>query len=338
MHDVARLAGVSHQTVSRVLNELPGVRETTRARVDAAIRELGYRPNVAARALVTDVSRAIGVVAADTTLFGPASMLLAIEQSARRRGRDVTVASLTDLDAASVADAFDYLERLRVGGIIVMAPQRTAADAMLALPEDTPVVAVDGGLVADLPIVCVDQGRGAGLVTAHLLDLGHRTVHHVAGPSDWLEAEERVAGWRAALRAAGREVPDLLRGGWTAERGYAAGRRLARDPEVTAVFAANDQTALGVIRALQDGGRRVPEDVSVAGFDDVPEGPYYGPALTTVRQGFPQLGDLAVATLLELVAGGNVPRGRVPGRTVAPTLVVRRSTARPPHRMARPAC
>lgn len=330
MHDVARLAGVSHQTVSRVLNGSPGVRPATRERVEAAIAELGYRPNAAARALVTDRSAAVGVVVADTTLFGPASILLAVEQSVRRRGCEVNVASLPDLDAASVADAFAYLEELRVGGVVVVAPQRTAADVMLALPEGTPVVAVDGGLVADLPIVCVDQAHGAALVTEHLLDLGHETVHHVAGPPDWLEAEERVAGWRATLRDAGRPVPEPVGGGWTAADGYAAGQRLARDPDVSAVFAANDPTALGVVRALQEAGRRVPDDVSVAGFDDVPEAPFYGPALTSVRQNFPELGELAVATLLDLVAGAEVPLGRVPARTVTPSLAVRASTAPPP--------
>jgi DNA-binding LacI/PurR family transcriptional regulator len=329
MHDVARHAGVSHQTVSRVLNGGAGVRESTRLRVQTAIDELGYRPNTAARTLVTAVSPVIGVVAAVTTLFGPASMLLSIEQSARRRGRAVAVASLPDLEASSVTEAFAYLDGLRVGGIIVVAAQRAAADAMIALPGHTPVVAIDGGLVADLPIVCVDQALGARLVTTHLLDLGHATVHHVAGPVDWLEAEERVSGWRDTLRRAGRTQPDPLRGGWTAEQGYEAGLQLARDPAVTAVFAANDHVALGVVRALQDSGKRVPGDVSVAGFDDVPEAAYYGPALTTVRQGFPRLGELAVSTLLDLVSGADVPTGRVPGRTVAPTLVARASTAAP---------
>ncbi len=330
MHDVARAAGVSHQTVSRVLNGSTAVRESTRQRVQAAIDDLGYRPNAAARALVTALSPAIGVLVADPTLFGPASMLLSIEQSARRRGRVVDVALLPDLEASSIADGFAYLEGLRVAGIVVVAPQRTAADAMLALPEHLPVVAVDGGLVADLPIVRADQAAGAALATQHLLDLGHATVHHVAGPTDWLEAEERVTGWRDTLRRAGRPVPEPLQGGWTARGGHEAGRRLAADPGVTAVFAANDPTALGIVRGLQDAGRRVPEDVSVVGFDDVPEAPFYGPALTSVRQGFPQLGELAVTTLLDLVSGVDVPAGRTPDRTVEPVLVVRASTAPPP--------
>jgi DNA-binding LacI/PurR family transcriptional regulator len=330
MHDVARLAGVSHQTVSRVLNQHPHVRPDTRRRVEDAIAALGYRPNAAARALVTSRTRTVGVVAAGTTLFGPASMLLAIEQAARSRRYSVTVASLADLSAESVGEAFAYLESLRVAGIVVLAPQRTAADAMLELPAQSPVVAVDGGLDADLPIVCVDQAEGARLMTEHLLGLGHRTVHHVAGPADWLEAEERVAGWRSALEAAGREVPALVRGDWSARSGYERARGLARDPGVTAVFAANDQMALGVVRALEEQGRRVPDDVSVGGFDDVPEAEFYGPGLTSVRQGFAELGERSLDTLLRVVEGQAVPPGRTPERTVAPELVPRRSTAAPP--------
>jgi len=331
MTDVARLARVSHQTVSRVINNPAAVRPETRHRVEEAIASLGYRPNAAARTLVTSRSRTIGVVAAGTTLFGPASILLAVEQAARGEGWIVNVASLPDLRPASVSEAFTYLEELRVGGIVVIAPQRNATDAMLALPSGTPVVAVDGGLVAELPIVCVDQSAGARQVTEHLLGLGHRTVHHIAGPQDWLEAEERVSGWLAALVAAGAPVPEPARGDWTAEQGFVVGARMLTDPAVTAVFAANDQTALGVIRAVQQAGRQVPDDVSIAGFDDLPEAPYYGPALTSVRQGFPALGELAVRTLVALIEGQDVPLGRVDSRTVAPELVVRASTGPPRH-------
>lgn len=329
MHDVALVAGVSHQTVSRVLNHHPGVRAETRARVEQVVRDMGYRRNAAARTLVTRASSVLGVVAAGTTLFGPASTLLAIERAARRRGYAVTVASLADLSPEAVSEAFGYLDELGVAGVVVIAPQRTAADTMLRLPHQVPVVAVDGGLDADLPIVRVDQAAGARLMTEHLLQLGHRTVHHVAGPADWLEAEERVAGWQAALLEAGRPVPPLLRGDWTAARGHLLGGRLVHDPTVTAVFAANDHTALGLLRAFQEAGRRVPEDVSVGGFDDIPEAPFLGPALTSVRQGFASLGEVGIATLLEMVDGGRPPVGRTPGRTTAPELMVRSSTGPP---------
>lgn len=330
MYDVARRAGVSHQTVSRVINHHPNVRPETRRKVEEAIAELGYRPNAAARTLVTSRARTVGVVAAHTTLFGPASILLAVEQAARARGYSVNVASLAELTTEAVNDAFDYLEHLRVAGIVVIAPQRTAADAMLRLPPSVPVVAVDGGMQAELPIVCVDQTEGARLMTEHLLALGHRTVHHLAGPDDWLEAEERIVGWQETLRAAGCEVPHVPRGDWSAGSGHRYGRELARDPEVTAVFAANDQMALGLLRALEEAGRSVPGDVSVGGFDDVPEAEFYGPGLTSVRQGFAELGERSMTTLMRLLDGERVELGRVADRTVGPQLVRRRSTAAPP--------
>ena len=322
LHDVARLAGVSHQTVSRVLNGHPHVRDSTRARVNAAVSELGYRPNVAARTLVTRQATAIGIIAVNTTFFGPASLLAAIEQAARADGWFVSTVALQRLDAAAVDQAFDRLAEQQVAGVIVIAPQRAAADALLQRPPTVPVVAVDAVLGEGMPTVCVDQAEGARLVTEHLLDLGHRTVHHVAGPADWLDAQERVVGWRRSLAARSAPQPDVHRGDWTPRSGYELGLRLAEDPEVTAVFAANDQMALGLIRALQDRGRCVPGDVSVAGFDDVPEAEYFGPSLTTIRQHFPEVGRRSMAHLLALV------RGDDPGSdgVVAPELVLRAST------------
>ena len=325
LHDVARLAGVSHQTVSRVLNDRPHVREATRERVEQAVRELGYRPNVAARTLVTKQATTLGIIAVRTTFFGPASLLAAIEQAARGEGWFVSIVSLHDLDGPALAAALDQLQRLAVAGVVVIAPQRAATEELRKRPPLVPVVAVDGGLEADLPVVCVDQAAGARLLTEHLLDLGHATVHHVAGPEDWLEAEQRVAGWAEALQLAGARVVEPVRGDWSPRSGYQAGLRLALDPAVTAVFAANDQMALGVVRALQDSGRAVPGEVSVVGFDDIPEAEFVGPGLTTIRQNFAEVGRRSITHLLALVRGEQPPDDGV----VAPQLVVRASTAAP---------
>lgn len=329
LHDVATLADVSHVTVSRALNERPNVRPATRDRVLAAAAELEYQPNVAARTLVTSRSHGIGVVAAHATLFGPASTVFAIEQAARHRGYTANIVSLPDLAADTVESSLAHLAQLRVDGIVVIAPQATASEVFLSRRPGVPVVAVDGGLDAELPIVRVDQAMGARLMTEHLLSLGHRTVHHLAGPLEWHEADQRTSGWRQTLQAAGRDVPEVHRGDWSAASGYAQGRLPARDPDVTAVFAANDHLAVGCLRALQEAGRAVPEDVSVGGFDDVPESPYFGPALTTVRQHFEEVGRLAVLTLLDVVEGRAVSPGRAPERTVAPDLIRRASTAAP---------
>ncbi|MER6580259.1 LacI family DNA-binding transcriptional regulator, partial [Nonomuraea sp. NPDC001023] len=210
MADVAKEAGVSHQTVSRVLNDHPNVRADTRARVEEAIVRLGYRRNLVARALVTKRSRTLGVVSFDTTLYGPASMVYGIEQAARTAGYFVSIVSLKSIDAASVRDALDYLAEQSVDGVVVVAPQRSAASALESLPAGVPAVVVEGAHGADVSAVCIDQVEGARLATQHLLDLGHETVWHVAGPSDWLETEGRVEGWRSTLEAAGRPVPEPL--------------------------------------------------------------------------------------------------------------------------------
>jgi DNA-binding LacI/PurR family transcriptional regulator len=259
MADVARIAGVSHQTVSRVLNDHPNVRPATRDRVLAAIRELGYRPNAAARTLVTRRTNTLGVISFNTTLYGPASMLYGIEQAAKQHDYFVTVAALAALDRRSVLDAVERLRDQAVEGIIVIAPQTTAVGALANVPSDVSLVAVGCGTHASLASVAVDNEAGAERATSYLLDLGHRTVHHLAGPASWLDAQEREVGWRRTLESRDAPVPDPLTGGdWSARTGFELGHRIARDPSVTAVFCANDHMALGLLRALQQAGRKVP--------------------------------------------------------------------------------
>lgn len=326
MADVAKEAGVSHQTVSRVLNEHPNVRSETRARVMEAIDKLGYRRNLVARALVTKHSRTLGVVSFDTTLYGPASTVYGIEQAARGAGYFVSIVSLKSIDKIGVSDALDYLADQGVDGIVVVAPQRSAAQALGELPFGVPTVAVEGGEAGDVSVVCVDQVRGGRMATEHLLSLGHETVWHIRGPSDWLEAEGRVAGWRAALEQAGRPAPEPLAGDWSPRSGYEAGRSLASMKDVTAVFVANDQMALGVLRAFTEQGVKVPDQVSVVGFDDIPESEFFSPPLTTIRQDFGAVGRHSIEVLLRQIEGqGSHERERL---VVPPSLVSRASTAR----------
>jgi DNA-binding LacI/PurR family transcriptional regulator len=327
MADVGRLAGVSHQTVSRVINGSRHVSAETRERVLAAMRELGYRPNSIARALVTGRTHTLGVVSLDTTLYGPASTLFGIERAAHASGYFIIVASLKALDRDSVVEAAERLRRHGVDGILAIVSEAAAADALLHAPVDVPLVAVEAGPERGMPVVAVDQRRGAELAVRHLLELGHRAVHHIAGPPGWLEAQQRAAAWRATLEAAGETMPEPLVGDWTARSGYELGQRLARDRAVTAVFVANDQMALGVLRAMHEAGRSIPHDVSVVGFDDVPESLYFMPPLTTVRQDFGEVGSRSLHVLLgvidALATGATPPTGSL----VAPELVVRESTA-----------
>ena len=324
MADVAQLAGVSHQTVSRVLNDHPNVRPDTREKVLEAIQQLAYRPNAAARALVTRRTHTLGVISIDSTLYGPAMMLDGIERAAQR-GYFVLIASLPALDRRSMTETIDRFLGHAVEGIIVIAPQTSAVAALSHVPPEMPLVAVGCGTRAQLTSVAVDNAAGARTATRYLLDLGHETVYHVAGPSSWLDARERTDGWRDALREAGAPEPEVISGDWSARSGYETGQQLARMTNVTAVFCSNDTIALGLIRALSEAGRRVPEDVSVAGFDDVPESGYFLPPLTTVRQDFSELGRRALASLVDRISGG-APGSHV---RVPPEFVIRASAAPP---------
>jgi DNA-binding LacI/PurR family transcriptional regulator len=321
--DVARLAGVSHQTVSRVLNDHPNVSPQTRASVTAAIRRLGYRPNAAARMLASGRANTLGVISFDTTLFGPASMLYGIERAAHP-AYSVAVASLESIGSESLLEAVDRFLGQGVAGIIVIAPETSAVAALGAVAADIPLVAVGCGAGAPVASVSIDNRAGAARATGHLLELGHETVYHVAGPGNWLDAQHRVAGWRDALHAASAPEPDLLRGDWSARSGYEAGHVLAGIPAATAVLCANDPMALGVLRALAERGRHVPGDVSVVGFDDIPEAAFLLPPLTTVRQDFGELGRRAVHLLVDRISGAEAVGRSIP---IDPALIIRESTA-----------
>jgi DNA-binding LacI/PurR family transcriptional regulator len=327
MYDVARLAGVSHQTVSRVINNAPNVRDVTRDRVMRAMAQLNYRPNSLARGLASRRSRTIGVLSFDTRMFGPSSALLAIQRAARSEGYGVNVATFSQLEPSSVKAALDDLESQSVDGIIVIAPSQAAVRALDQLPAGLPAVALEAEYRAELPTVAIDQMKGGELATQLLLDLGHETVWHVAGPSDWREAQLRAEGWRLALARAGAVTPPVLRGDWSAQSGYEVGLRLVRETEATAIFAANDQMALGVMHALNEAGIAVPGQVSVVGFDDIPGADFFIPALTTIRQDFDEIGRRGLHLLIARLEGSGADTEA--GSIVEPVLIERASTGPP---------
>lgn len=322
MEDVARVAGVSHQTVSRVLNSHPNVSSATRERVSAAIGELGYRRNAAARSLVTRSSKVIGVIITDLEQYGPASTLLGLQEAAFRGGYFVSVAGVRQLTGEAVVDSVNHLLSQAPDGIVVVAPVQTGVDAVSTLELTVPLEIVASGLAPE-----GSQEHAARLAVAHLADLGHRTIAHLAGPDAWTDAQRRSAGWRDELRARGLAAAPPMTGDWGAESGYRSG--LDFDPAShTAVFVANDQMALGFMRALHERGISVPGDVSVVGFDDQPEAAYFLPPLTTIRQDYRSLGGLCVDRLLRKIEG-SAPEPAV--GMPAPELVVRASTAVPGH-------
>lgn len=324
MADVAAAAGVSGQTVSRVVNASPRVDPATRERVERAMAELGYRPHRAARALRTGRTHELALVVSTLATVGNSRMLHAIADAAAARGYTLTVVTASGRD--DVAGSFARLHDRGVDGAIVL-NEATALAREAEIPEGLAVVVVDSPADARFSIVQTDHAGGARQATEHLLGLGHRRVHHLAGPPASFAAAERERGWRAALDAAGVEAPPVLRGDWSAASGHAA---LASVPvDATAVFAANDQMALGALRALADAGRDVPGAVSVVGFDDVVDAAQYRPPLTTVRQDFDALAESAVIALVEQLTEGAADRSGV-GATLVPTsLVVRASTAAP---------
>ncbi|WP_130491900.1 LacI family DNA-binding transcriptional regulator [Motilibacter rhizosphaerae] len=327
MADVAKLAGVSSQTVSRVSNGHAGVVESTRQQVLAAMSELGYRPNGAARALKWGSFRTIGVILSNLVTTGNVRTVDAIAHSAAEAGYAITLLPVTAPTQERVRGAFTRLGELAVDAVVVIIENHLLDAATVTLPPGAKVVVVDSDAGEHYTVVDTDQADGTRQAVEHLLDLGHRTVWHVAGPEGSYASGRRTDAWREALRRRRKRVPRVLRGDWTAESGYAAGLELAREPSCTAVFVANDQMALGVLRALHEAGRHVPEDVSVVGFDDVPDAAGYFPPLTTVHQDFTEVGRLCVERVLQQLHDEDVPSGAT---LVATRLVVRSSTAPPP--------
>lgn len=325
MSDVAARAGVSHQTVSRVVNGHPNVAAATRERVQQVIEELGYRPNTAARALVTGSSRTIGLVTINVNQYGPAQTMIGLEQAARAAGYSLSVAILDADGVGDMQEAVDRFVAQSVDAVVLHTASFKAVDVVRKLDPPIPLIAVQMGAEELRPAVTVGQEAGARLAVAHLLELGHCTVHHVTGPVHSLEAQRRVQGWQCELAAAGRVVPEPLHGDWWPASGHAAGAALAErirgGEDITAVFVGNDQMALGLVRGLRERGLSVPGDVSVVGFDDVPEAPYFDPPLTTVRQDFAELGRRGVQLVLARLAGEQVAP-----EEIEPVLVVRAST------------
>jgi DNA-binding LacI/PurR family transcriptional regulator len=337
IRDVARRAGVSHQTVSRVLNGHPSVRDATRTRVLVAMDELQFRPSRAARMLSMQRSQTIGVLAAAVgTHYGPASSVSAVNDAAREQGYYATVAHLASMSPEAISAAVEDLLNQDVEGVVIVAPRTAVLSRLAALAVDIPIVAAQGEQhdAGGIPVASIDQRAGVAMVMQHLIEQGHTRILHVAGPPAWDDAGSRLRAYEAELRASGLAALHPVYGDWTAESGYEAGRSLLQagtaDLGFTAVFSSNDQMALGLIHAFREAGLDVPRDVSVVGFDDIPEAAHFWPPLTTVRQAFDELGKRCVAMLMDAIRKSEdpaaVPDEAVPD-VVPPRLVIRDSVA-----------
>lgn len=325
IREVAALAGVSHQTVSRVINDHPSIRPQTRERVLKVIEEVNYRPSGVARALATRRSMRIGVVVDSAGQFGPNSTVRAVEEAARDVGYSVSAVTLSPGRFRNAANAVDHLMSHGVDALCIVAPRSSSVDLLMAHDYDVPTLVVSSGLDTQLLTASVDQRAGARMAVKHLLDLGHRRILHISGPSDWLDAQGREAGWRSALRGARAKALPVVVGDWSADFAYDYASNLSGELDFTAVFCGNDQMALGLLHGLSERGIDVPGDISVVGFDDLPEARHYLPPLTTVRQDFHTLGRHVVEALLAAIEGRPATHDTV----IEPELVVRASTAAP---------
>jgi DNA-binding LacI/PurR family transcriptional regulator len=320
--DVARLAGVSHQTVSRVLNNLPNVRPATRERVEQAIAQLRYSPSPAARALVTRRTRTIGLVTPGVSDFGPTSIAMHFNLAARTARYSVETVTALDSDATGIRWTIEALLRQRVDAIVLIVVDAAVLEFIRTLELTIPLVAVAAGPRRGPHVVSIDQYRGARSAVRHLAELGYTRIHHLAGPATAPDAIERVRGWRDELVAQRLEAPELLQGDWTARSGYELGHEIELGP-ATAAFTSNDQMAIGLLAAMRERETSVPEGLSVVGFDDIPEAGYLSPPLTTVRQDFAALGALMMQKVLVAV---EEPDSATEDTPLPTRLVVRGST------------
>jgi DNA-binding LacI/PurR family transcriptional regulator len=325
IRDVARLAGVSRQTVSRVINGEPYIKPSTEAHVRQVIAELAWRPNSAARALATARSKSIGLLVSSRSQYGPFSASGAIDEAARERGYTINSATLATSDDEAIASALDAFVAQGVDGVVVIAPQQRTHEALRRVSITVPFMSLQWREGPGERGVAYDQVAGARAATRHLIELGHSRILHIAGPQDWNEAEDRMRGFLAEMDAHDMPTEAPVLGDWTVDFGYEVGLKLlARRREYTAVFAGNDQMALGIIHAAHELGLSVPGDLSVVGFDDIPEAKHFTPPLTTVRQDFALLGRRAIDLLLADIEGAESPE---PAAFEVPELIVRRSTS-----------
>lgn len=327
IYDVAQRSGVSYQTVSRVINNHANVAAATRERVLKAIEDLNYRPSLLAKSLVTRRSGLLGVVAYGTEQFGPAQVVQSIERSARSQGYEILLVSLREFEQPAMLSAVARLQQFGVDGMVLLSPY-DAHDVVRGLTCQVPFILVDATADVDGTTVSIDQFEGAVMAVEHLLSLGHRQVLHLSGPRPWSDAELRYQGYVHTLQRHGLTVLPRFEGDWSPGSGYAAAQQaLASGVAFTAIFAGNDQMALGALSALKAAGLNVPGDVALVGFDDTPEAAFFDPPLTTVVQDFGLLGRKSLEELLRLIEHPQSHRRHI---VFQPQMRVRASAARRP--------
>jgi LacI family transcriptional regulator len=327
LDDVAARCDVSYQTVSRVVNGSPLVAEKTRARVLQAIAELNYRPNLAARRLATQRSSLIGMIGSHMTYYGPAQVMVSIEETAKRQGYNLIFAGVENSRESELLAAIDDLCEHQVDGLVIGVRFERWVAAVREHCRDVPFVSVGNRLLREIPAVVIDQSYGVQLATRHLLELGHQRIACITGPPDWPAAKERYRAWAKTIEKAGLQPGPHVEGDWSTQSGYRAAEELisSGSRRFTAIVACNDHMALGALRALHASKIRVPDQISIVGYDDLPESRFFEPPLTTVHHNFVAEGASCVNMLLQMIKREPLDTTL---QVLRPELVVRESTAK----------
>lgn len=332
--EVALAAGVSTQTVSRVINERPDVSPETRKRVQEVIDQLAYRPSAVARSLIRQRSHTLGVVTAGLKYIGPSRILSGIASAVEEAGYSLLLKELPDFDTQEIEPIFESFLSRHVDGIIWAVPEVGdnriwVKDASLDLA--VPLVYLTMQAQNDISVVSVDNYLGGKMAVTHLFEQGCKNIGHIAGPLDWWEARERMTAWKDVLKEKGISAKDkhYVEGNWSLSSGVEAAEKLLKQyPEMDSIFVANDQMALSAIQYLRQVGLRVPEDIAIVGFDDLPESAFFFPPLTTIRQDQNTVAKLAVEDIIKTIESGWQELEPKEPQTiiVPPTLVVRQSS------------
>ncbi len=334
--DVASVAGVSTQTVSRVINERPDVSPETRKRVKDVIEQVGYRPSALARSLISQRSHTLGVVIAGLKYIGPSTALSGIASAAEEAGYSLLLKELPRFDANNIEPIFQALLSHHVDGIIWAVSEVGENRNWVNTPPldvEIPLVFLTMEPQKQLSVVSINNYMGGRLATSHLLEQGYRHVGHIAGPLEWWEARQRMRAWKDVLSEAGIEVKDnhWVEGNWSSSSGALAVEKLfEKFPEMDSIFVANDQMSLSALQAIHQKGLRIPEDIGVVGFDNIPESAYFWPSLTTVQQDQYSVAKAAVEEMIKIIESGWQGMDPIGPQTIMlePNLVVRRSSSR----------
>lgn len=334
--EVAAEAGVSTQTVSRVVNKRPDVSPETRERVQTVIERMRYQPSALARSLIQQRSYTLGVVTAGLKHIGPSRTLNGITQAAEEAGYALLLKELPRYDAEDTTPIFDALLSRHVDGIIWAVPEvgeNRKPFISVPLHISVPIVYITMDAREGLPSVSIDNYLGGGIATSHLIEQGYRHIGHISGPLDWWEARQRKAAWQDTLQKFGFAAADShwVEGNWSSASGAQAAAKLFEQyPEMDAIFVGNDQMALAVLQSCSRGGPRIPQDLGVVGFDDIPESEYFSPSLSTVQQDQYQMARIAVQEIIKIIESSWQGDASAERKSIllAPTLAVRQSSQR----------